>query len=54
MVNGNAGKGSKVRPFDRKKWDEWWDKWEANREHRQELARRRIGIGGRIRFMRDD
>jgi hypothetical protein len=26
MVNGNAGKGSKYRPVDQKKWNEGWEK----------------------------
>jgi hypothetical protein len=26
MVNGQAGKGSKYRPVDPKKWDENWEK----------------------------
>ena len=26
MVDGNAGKGSKYRPVDQKKWDEGWEK----------------------------
>lgn len=25
MVDGNAGKGSKYRPIDQKKWDEGWE-----------------------------
>jgi|3_EtaG_2_1085321.scaffolds.fasta_scaffold279227_2 hypothetical protein len=26
MLDGNAGKGSKYRPVNRKKWDENWEK----------------------------
>ena len=32
MVDGQSGKGDRVRPFDRGKWYEWWDKWNKKKE----------------------
>lgn len=32
MVEGNAGKGDRIRPFDRKKWDKAWEHKEKKEE----------------------
>ena len=35
MIDGNAGKGDRYRPVDRKKWEEWWDRWAADAAKRE-------------------
>ncbi|KKM99713.1 hypothetical protein LCGC14_1145190 [marine sediment metagenome] len=37
MSKSDAGKGSRYRPVDRKKWDAWWDEYEANKEKQAEV-----------------
>ena len=42
-MNNQAGKGNKVRPFNRKKWDEAWEQYEkakAVKEKEEEDSKR--------------
>ena len=30
------GKGDRPRPFNRKKWYEWWDAWEKRKQEQEQ------------------
>ena len=32
MSRSDAGKGDRTRPFNRKKWDKWWDDYEKGKK----------------------
>lgn len=35
MSKGDAGKGDRPRPFNRKKWDAWWDRYEKEKKEKK-------------------
>ena len=35
MSKNEAGKGDCPRPFDRKKWDAWWDQYEKEKKEKE-------------------
>lgn len=35
MVRGESGKGDKIRPFDRKKWDDAWEPLEKKKKKKK-------------------
>lgn len=33
MSKSDAGKGDRPRPFDRRKWDAWWNQYEKGKKN---------------------